>query len=248
MKNRKNYVIVLGTTFIFGTVVGWIAQGKPLNFVFTYYVPALATLLAAYFGAKYAFDFQRNKEIEDIKRKNIVNGNVIIFNLMEIINSLLTYQRQIIDPVRSKPSAFIEMSPTTHLSDEEIQIDLSRIYFILETENVNLPGEISVGISKYKKALDAINQRSVTHIHELQPALEKANLQPKTNYSLKQLEDAIGSRLFTTMIESTKNIITHIDQTLIYLKDVTDKLTLSLKQQFPGEKILNITIPDDPEV
>ena len=155
MKN-SNCVIIAGISFILGATAGWIAQGRFLSILFTSYVPALATLLAAYFGAKYAFDFQRNKEIENTKRKNIVNGNVVIFNILRMINNLLNFQKQIIDPVRRKPSAFLEMSPTTQLPKEDISIDLNSIYYILETEDRNLLGEISVELSKYQKALDAI--------------------------------------------------------------------------------------------
>jgi len=52
-------------------------QGKLWNVFFTSYVPALATLVAAYFGARYAFDFQHNKEIEEKRQEQIVNGNLL---------------------------------------------------------------------------------------------------------------------------------------------------------------------------
>ncbi len=246
MKN-SNCVIIAGISFILGATAGWIAQGRFLSILFTSYVPALATLLAAYFGAKYAFDFQRNKEIENTKRKNIVNGNVVIFNILRMINNLLNFQKQIIDPVRRKPSAFLEMSPTTQLPKEDISIDLNSIYYILETEDRNLLGEISVELSKYQKALDAINERSIIHIHEVQPTLEKAAIVQGGDYHPEQIEAALGNRLYVTMHEATKQVIEHVDNTLLSLQRVGSKLTQSLKKQFPGETIISISIPEQGE-
>jgi hypothetical protein len=237
-----NCVIIAGISFILGAAAGWIAQGRFLNIFFTSYVPALATLLAAYFGAKYAFDFQRNKEIEDTKRKNIVSGNVVIFNLTQMLNSLLSYQKQIIDPVRKKPSAFIEMSPTTQLSKADISINLDSIYYILETENKNLLGEISVEISRYQRALDAINERSLIHIHEVQPTLEKAGIIHGGDYRPEQVISALGNRLYVTMQDSTAQVIEHVDSTISSLQEVGGKLTQTLKKQFPGESIIGISV------
>lgn len=244
---KSTFVTIVGLSFILGAAAGWIAEGRFLNILFTSYVPALATLLAAYFGAKYAFAFQRNKEIEDTKRKNIVNGNVVIFNILQMINNLLIYQKQIIDPVRGKPSAFLEMSPTTQLSKEEISLDLNGIYYILNTEDINLLGEISVEVSKYHKALDAINERSLIHIRQVQPTLEKAEIVQGNDYLPEQIEGAIGNRLYVSMHESTKQVIEHVDNTLLSLQEVCRKLTQSLEKQFPGEAIISILIPEEGE-
>lgn len=243
MKN-PNCVIIAGITFTLGAVVGWIAQGRFLSILLTSYVPALATILAAYFGAKYAFDCQSKKETENTKRKNIVNGNVVIFNISRIISDLLNFQKDIIDPVRGKTTAFLEMSPTTHLPKEDISVDLNSIYYILETEDRNLLGELSAELSKYQTTLVAINERSRFHIHEVQPTLEKAGIVEGGNYSHKQMETVLGNRLYITMHKATEQVIESVDNTLLSLQEVGSKLTQSLKKQFPGETIIGISIPE----
>lgn len=237
-------IIIGGISFILGATAGWVVHGRFLTIFFESYVPALATLFAAYFGAKYAFDFQRNKETEDAKRKNIVSGNVVIFNLTQMLNSLLSYQKTVIDPVRKKPSAFLEMPPTTQLAKEDISIDLTSIYYILETENRNLLGEISIEISRYQRALDAINERSAVHIHEVQPILEKTGIVHGGDYRPEQIISALGNRLYVTMQASTAQVIEHVDSTISSIKEVGNKLTITLKKQFPGESIISISVPE----
>lgn len=243
---KKNHTILIsGGSFILGCGAGWIVQGKFWNVFFTSYVPSLATLIAAYFGAKYAFDFQHKKELEEKKKKQIVNGNLVIFNVIRLINNLLNYQQQVIDPVRNKASVFLEMEPTIQIEKDDVKIDLNSIFDILDIEDVNLLGEISIGISRYYKVIDAINDRSIIHINEIQPALERAGMVQEGNYLLEQIEEALGNRLFVTINQATQQVIDHVDDTLITLQEICEKFTAILTKQFPGEKILTISLPNE---
>ncbi len=87
----KMKFIMPGICFIFGVGAGWIAQGRHWDILFVSYLPALVTLVAAFLGAKYAFEFQRAKEKDDIRRKDLVNGNNALFNLYRMLNTLLNY-------------------------------------------------------------------------------------------------------------------------------------------------------------
>ena len=69
--------VTIGIIFILGVGAGWIASGKYMNVLFSYYVPALATLLAAFYGAKFAFEFQRKKEMEDDRKKMLSMGTLL---------------------------------------------------------------------------------------------------------------------------------------------------------------------------
>jgi len=79
MQNTK-IPISICVAFILGAVAGWMAKGEHLDFLFSHYVPAIVTLLAAYYGAKFAFDFQRSKEEKEQKNKNIISGNLAVLN------------------------------------------------------------------------------------------------------------------------------------------------------------------------
>ena len=71
MKDKKmTRIFTFGVPFIVGVGAGWIVQGRHWDAFLTSYVPALATLVAAFYGAKYAFQFQKDKEMEDNKRQN----------------------------------------------------------------------------------------------------------------------------------------------------------------------------------
>lgn len=107
-----------------GTMFGFLISDKLVTFSFNDYIPAIATLFAAFFGASYAFELNSDKEERDIRKKNLVAGNLAVFNLGRMLNVLLNYQKQFIDPIRGKLLAFIEMQPTLHLLEDDINLDL----------------------------------------------------------------------------------------------------------------------------
>ena len=244
MKNI-NSKISIGVSFILGSGAGWIAKGNHLDYLFSHYVPALVTLIAAFYGAKFAFSFQENKEKQEQKNKNVVSGNLAIFKLITMINALLSYQRQIIEPVRNKPTAFLEMTPTLKQMKDNISIDIDSLAFLLGTDDRNLIGELSVEESRYEAAIAAINDRSEVHRHEAQPTLDASKIKNGGDYSHEEIKDALGERLFLTLHQATDQVIYSVDTTIESLKDIANKLTKSLKKQFPSETILAVGMPED---
>ena len=239
MKDLKiNRIFTLGIPFILGVGAGWIVQGRHWDVFITSYVPALATLVAAFYGAKYAFQFQKDKEEEDNKRRNVVNGNNAIFNLMRMASRLINVQKQIIEPVRKIPTRFLDMQPVLHLAKDDIKLNIETLYFLLETDDRNLLGELEAEATRFRSAIDAINERSQLHTQEVQPLLEQAGIVKDGNYSYEQIEQALGKRLYIIMQQSTEQIINHVDSTIVSLKQAVDKLTASLKRQYPNEIIM----------
>ena len=49
------------------------------------------------------------------------------------------------------------------------------------------------------------------------------------------------------MHQSTDQVIYHVDTTIISLKAAADKLTASLKKQFPNERIISVGMPQTTE-
>lgn len=232
-------------SFIFGVGAGWIAHGKLIEVLFTTYVPALATLFAAYYGAKYAFDLQHKKQEDDVKKTNLANGNIAMFTLLSMVNSLLNYQRQIIDPNRTNPKAFLEMSPTLSFLREDLSFKIKDLYFLIEINNpnLNLLGELMLEEARYKAAMDAINERSRLHVHEIQPLLERCGIIEGGTYTFKEIEKVLGNRFHTTLHQQLAQIIDHVDSAIISMDATGKKLNEALNAAYPKEKVLAIVVP-----
>jgi hypothetical protein len=240
--NKINRIVTFGIPFILGVGAGWIVQGRHWDVFLTSYVPALATLVAAFYGARYAFQFQKDKEKEDINKRNLVNGNSAIFNIMRMTTTLRNIQKQIIDPARNLPVRYIQMRPTLHLMDDAIRLNIESLYFILETDERNILGELVTEEERYRTALIVINERSRLHIEEIQPLLEQSGLVEGGDYSPARIEEALGNRLHITIQQATEQAINHVDDTVVSLQQVADKLRTSLKKVYPDEIIIGFEI------
>ena len=238
MSIKINKIIILGVPFIFGIGAGWIVKGMHWDVFITSYIPSLATLVAAYCGAKYAFKFQNDKEIEDNKKRNLVNGNIAVFNMMRMICKLRNIQKHFIDPVRDLPVIFIQMQPTIPINND-IKLNIETLYFLLETDDNNLLVELVIEEESFLTALDAINERSRLHREEIQPLLEKAGIVQSCNYSIVNIENALGNRRYITIKQATTDSIMLVDSTIVSLKKVSYKLIESLNKHYKNEKIIS---------
>lgn len=236
-------MIAYGAAFILGVGAGWIIQGRHWDVFLTSYIPALATLLAAFYGAKYAFQFQIDKEAENIKRFNLVSANIAIFTLMRMANKLRNYQRDTIDIVRKSPSRFLELQPTLDMEKEHIKLDIEALYFVLETEDRNLLGEVIIEEERYRNVIDTINKRSQLHLHEVQPLLESANFVSGDSYSLDDIKQMLKPRIYDTLVQATESVINLVDETLISIEMTSNKLTASIKKQYPDKTVISFILP-----
>jgi len=240
-------VVAVVIIFFLGATFGGLVEGKLATAIFDDYVPALATLLAAFIGASYAFRLQSEKEERDTQKRKILAGNLAVFNFIRMINTLLNFQVQIIDPIRGKNTAFIEMQPTLHLLELDVDLVLEELAFLLETDNPNLLGELSIERSKFQKALDAINHRSKLHLEQVQPILENAGIEEGEDYTFQKIEQALGNRLYATMHQATDQVISHVDSSISSLQETGNELATMLKKLFPKEKVVSLADPENGE-
>lgn len=217
-------------------------SGKVYEFVVT----GIVTFLAAWAGGWAAFNAERTtrerKEEEEFKRHVIVNGNSAIFTLMRMANKLANIQRQIIDPERDSPVRYISMRPLRVQEKDDVRLNIEGLYFLLETDDRNLLGEISAAEEYYKGAIDALNGRSQLHLDDVQPLLESGGFESGGSYSHEELAAMLGVRIYESIQLATNEAVDHIDMALLRIKGVSGELSVSLKKQYPSEKIINFTV------
>lgn len=235
---RIALLVGLVTAFVLGVSVGTHLEADLSPLLEQALVPGLVTLAAAFFGAKYAFDLQAAKALRETESAQIAAGNKAIFALVRKYNQLLNFKHQFLERFRDDPTAFLQMPPLLELMKDDILVDFDSLSYLLETDQRNLLGELSVGVEKHQSAIGAINARSRLHITEAQPALEKAEIVEGGKYTFQQMETALGQRLHTTLRQATDQVFEHTTGTLLFLENVTRKLTAALREQFPGRSII----------
>jgi len=230
--------------FVGGATFGAVVNGNDVSGFLSAFVPALATLVAAYVGASYAFRLQAKREKEQTDRENRVAGNLAVFQIGTMLNRLANYQRQIIDPVRDKPLAYIEMRPTLNLLEDDIRPDIEGLSFVLDAGSPDLLGEFMREHESYRAIVATVQDRSRLHVDIVQPAMENGGLVGRVEVTPELLTGILGVRVHESLRGSTAAIIEHVDTAITSLQEVGEKLTKLLKELYPGQRVISVRIPD----
>lgn len=239
--NRK---MTLGVMFIFGSAAGWLAAKQEWNLFLTSYIPSFATLVAAYYGAKFAFQFQTNKDKDEKDSLNILNGNSTLFTLMQMGQNLKDIQNQQINPLRDNSLRYIKIPPSINLDFNDYPLHFEQLFFLLQTEDWQLLEEARLAVERYRCTLDAINLRSERYLNEVLPQLKRSGFVNGNVYADSDIENMLGPDIKDSIIKSTDQSISLIDTTVTRLQSIGTKLTASLKRQFPQARVIKFEFKD----
>ncbi len=229
--------------FVVGAMAGisvlYLNPAEWIKDVISIVIPAIATLLAAFYGAKFAFTFQSEKEKRIETEHNQANASKAVLKLAEMINHLASFKQQIIDPhLTKKDFVFVAIKPTD-TSHMKVEIDPYDLYFLCEGEHVNILGEFSMIQSSYFALIEAINERSLTH--EL--AQTKVSESKFTDMSLLTIQDfknVLGDHTFHKLNILTSTIIDSIPQNIDKIIKLIENINTVLKEKFPEMHIYTL--------
>lgn len=208
---------------------------------------SLATLAAAYFGAKFAFRLQSDKDMRASDAADVKSANSVIFELARTFNKFIAIKKQFIDEHRSKAERHLMIMPVAGMSWEPPRFNYDSISFLFKSSDPNLLGTLSLVEQEIASTLDVIKQRSTMHVEVLQPTIERLSQQVGEQVSLRQVEDALGQRHATTLRMSTTFMVDGVDNVLAGCKEHIEKIKAETQRLYPGHTVLGMITPTDME-
>lgn len=201
----------------------------------TDFLPAVATLVAAYAGAWYAFSLNQELAAKDQKLKQVGIGTRAMFVLWRQINSIAQVQENVISKYRNYPPAPLAMPPIEHYFDESARLDIDGLMFLLDHGKSELLANLCLAEGRYLQTIDIIRRRSFLHKEEIQPKIE--GKKPKDrNLTPDELKEIVGIRLFHELVSQTNNVISTTDDTVASLEAVAGDLHQALRSIFPEDR------------
>lgn len=208
------------------------------------FLPAVATLIAAYVGAWYGASLVQDAAQEKERKRQIGAGARAMFTLWRQVNVVAQIQTDFVDHHRDEPLAAISLPPIDYPLDETPRIDVDSLAFFLDLGDAKILETLVIAEQNFLHAVEVVRTRSVLHLMEVQPILEK--IIPKGGLvSHAILEQALGPRLFSQLIDQTKRLIFRVDNTVIDLDEAAQGLYTALKKAFPDAKFPQPSKPAD---
>ena len=165
-------------------------------------IPPIATLLAAFAGAWFAFLLQDKKHKREERKKQRAAVSKAIFTISRLWNMLVQYQREIVEPIRQVATPWLHMQATIEHQFQNESFDADDLLFLLDTDHANFLSQLLLEESRCSIVLGLIAERSNLVLERLHPMMEKLGYDRGDEVRLKELEDQLGPDLTNKLKES----------------------------------------------
>lgn len=191
------------------------------------------------------FYFGKNKEKKEETLRKLAAGNSAIFLLGQKFNVLHNIKKQLIEPVRNDPGAWINLRSTLNRNHNDLRFDVESLQYLLYSENPSLLHELLIEDQRFFEAIKTLNKRSFIHNNQLQPRLEQIDYYEGVFVYSSEIEAALGYTLVGQMKTLTQALMEHTYEGLEGIKNMHDKLFEQIKKMFPDGKIIKLNFPED---
>ncbi|MBI3546740.1 MAG: hypothetical protein HY081_09155 [Gammaproteobacteria bacterium] len=199
------------------------------------FLPAMATLVAAYAGVRYGSTLKQQTTTREQRIQKIGAGARALFTIWRQLNTIAQIQEDVIAKYRNYSPAPLAMPPITVHIDDTIRLDIDSLAFLLDHGKSDLLANLCIAETRFVHAVDAIRRRSALHANEVQLKLE--NMIPESrNLTPEELRGILGIRLFSLLVNQTHEVIAKTDDAVETLEVVSLDLHAALKAIFPEGK------------
>lgn len=206
-------------------------------------ISAVATLAAAFFGARYAYKLQSEAAQREEVKARVEAGNRAIFELVRTYNQMLTIRKQFIDKHRDNDARHVFIMPMAG-NVRSLSINFDELSFLFESEDPNLIGRLAMFQQEVAGTLDVMQQRSNLHVENVQPKVEEIEKRDGPNIPLETLERELGPRISQTMRMLTDYMVEGVDGVIESGSTHIDQLHRILKDKFPGHTVIGMSVPN----
>ncbi|MCO7247740.1 hypothetical protein [Halomonas sp. Mc5H-6] len=199
-------------------------------------IGALATLLAAFLGAYFAFALNEQRELRKVHDEQKVALNRSLFVLARQINAIENYYFQAA-PFSSPHERAFSMPAFKPPSYAELAHDFDRLAFLLDSSESQLLMDLTVEQERFEQVIESIRIRNEFYVGEIQPAMIEHGLTGRP-FTFEELYQALGERLVCGAMDGSKNVWEHLEGSRKSLPEMHKKLLGMGRKLFPGESLV----------
>ena len=233
--NHERTLFIAITFFCLGMAVGLMPglDAKTL-------AASLATLVAAFAGAFFAYKFNADREKQRKNEIDLASSNRAIFTLLRIYNYMAGFNKQFLKPYASNPAAYIEIQPSLGNSYPNLKLDYDSISFLISAKKSEILTELTELEELFTIFTETLKARNHIHLNIVQPAMESAGIVNGSSGSLDDIDRIIGNRTSTIMKSVTSELIDITQRGEEQSENLIQKLHEIMIEIFPGKNVFRI--------
>ncbi len=202
-------------------------------------VASVGALAGTAAGAWVALAGDRKKREQQTEDERVAATNIAIFNLNQIYDYLWHYNRLVIEPQKSNPMRWYEISRSNLFPPELEPFDVGRLAFLFEGESPDLPSQIAAEFRRFSGFLTFLS-RVMEINEEIQVAMRKAK--DETAIALGAIEFC-NSVTKQTLQRYADDISAYGDQLRSAVPATAAALRKAMLRIYPGRIIVPLVEP-----
>lgn len=203
------------------------------------------TIVAAFYGAKYAFQLEETRVKKQSDEMQVKGVNRVLFDLSRTYNHFLAIRRQFIDDYRNLPECYIAMPAMSDATWSGPTFEFESLAFLLRSSDPNVMGQLALLEQEIATTILLLKQRSDVHINQAQPLLERLFEQHGDMIPERAIRQSLGTRITAILENTTTQIIESVDDILRRTIEMIGVVRGHARPMFPGYPLLDMRPPDD---
>ncbi len=199
---------------------------------------ATSALVGTFFGAWFAFRFEKSLRDRDRVETDVASGNRALFILLQIWNKQKQYQNDVVAIYRNKEDAWLNLAATMSIGDNSLIFDLKELSFVLQKKGSVFQFAI-LEADRFRSISQIIDQRNNLVLSEVFPRLSAAGLVIGQQVDANIVKNILTIGTVRQLEILTAAIIKNIDENVASSREVFRKLRAALREIHPEAKFIN---------
>ncbi|MFT5997368.1 MAG: hypothetical protein ACJAS9_003946 [Polaribacter sp.] len=233
--NHERTILITIASFCIGMVIG-LLPGLDTKTI----AGAVATLVAAFSGAYFAYKFNADREVKRKEEIDLASANKAIFTLIRAYNYIAGFNKQFIQPYKDSPEAYVAIRPSLGNSNPDLKLNYDSIYFLISERKSEILTELTEFEELFIIFIDAVKTRNHIHLNSVQPAMEDAGFIQGNPVTLGEIDGVLGDRTSSIMKRLTTELIDMAQRGEEQSEELIKKLHNIMVEIFPGKNVVKM--------
>lgn len=209
-------------------------------------VDPVTTLVAAFAGAWFAFLFERRQRGQEETARRVAAANKALYTSFNIWNVQEQLRKEVIDPFRKRPAAWLNMPATVPARYGITNYDAEPLSFLLGKE-AEIYSKLLLEEQRIDLVIKMIEARSRLVFGVVFPRMAAAGFSLNESIPLQTIENALGVDVVQQLRVLTDGIMKNIDENLVSIVAMFEELRAAMLRIDPDAKLIKVDFTRQPE-
>jgi hypothetical protein len=208
----------------------------------------IATVAAAFAGAWLAFYLERSHKAQEEVKRRVGAANRAIYTLYNIWNIQEQYRKEIVEPYRGRPDAWLNMAATIPASYGISTFEAGELSFLLESKP-DVYTSLLLEEQRFALAMQLIKTRSDVMLGQAWPRINRVGIgigQPLLTSPGQTPEQVIGADIVQQLRVYTDSLVKNIDENLTSLVSLHNVVRAAMADLHPLARFIRVDFQSTP--